>query len=127
MSYTLTRALPSYTITRALPSYTLPSRALHLIREYSRPLTRPDWRQSKPIISTYRLYLIIKYVMYVPIITPKNLLHSMILYNIGETEWYYAYVYIKFYGLNIYLHEYTDHNMLKADSIEDAISHFSCS
>jgi len=108
-------------------SYTLPSRALQIIREYSRPLTRPDWRKSKPIISTYRLYLIIKYVMYVPIITPKNLLHSMILYNIGETEWYYAYVYIKFYGLNIYMHEYTDHNMLKADGIEDAISHFSCS
>ena len=114
-------------LTRALPCRALPCRALYLIHEYSRPLTRPDWRKSKPIISTYRLYLIIKYVMYVPIITPKNLLHSMILYNIGETEWYYAYVYIKFYGLNIYMYEYTDHNMLKADGIEDAISHFSCS
>ena len=40
-----------------LPCRSLPCRALLLIREYSRPLTRPDWRQSKPIISTYHLYL----------------------------------------------------------------------
>lgn len=37
----------------------LPFRAVSLIREYSKPLTRPDWRQSKPIITTYRLYLVV--------------------------------------------------------------------
>ena len=113
------RALPC----RALPRRALPCRALYLIREYSKPLTRPDWRHSKPIITTFRLYLLIKYVMYIPIISPTKRLHSMILYNIGDTEWYYAYVYIKFYGLKTYLDEYTDHRMLKADGIEDAICH----
>ena len=94
------RALPC----RALPRRALPCRALYLIREYSKPLTRPDWRHSKPIITTFRLYLLIKYVMYIPIISPTKRLHSMILYNIGDTE-------------------YTDHRMLKADGIEDAICH----
>ena len=35
----------------------LPCRALQIIREYAKPRTRPDWRQSKPIITTYHLYL----------------------------------------------------------------------
>ena len=111
-------------LTRALPCRALPCRALYLIREYSKPLTRPDWRNYKPIITTFRLYLLIKYVMYTnPYISPTKRLHSMILYNIGDTEWYYAYVYIKFYGLKTYLDEYTDHRILKADGIEEAICH----
>ena len=122
----LARALPCRALPcRALPCRTLPCRALHLLREYSKPLTRPDWRKSKPIITTYRLYLIIKYAMYIPIVTPKNLLHCMVLYNIGETEWYFAYAYIKFYGLCIYLDQCTDYTMLNADGIQDAIYHHS--
>ena len=39
-------------LTRALPI-----RAVHLISEYSKPLTRPDWRKSLPIVTTFRLYL----------------------------------------------------------------------
>ena len=109
---------------RALPCSALPYRALQIIREYSRPITRPDWRKSKPLITIFRLYLLIKYVMYTPIISPTKRLHSMILYNISETEWYYAYVYIKFYGLHTYLHEHKDYTMLKADGIQDAIYHF---
>ena len=45
--------LPSH----ALPSHALPSHALVLIREYSKPITRPDWRDSKPLITRYQLYL----------------------------------------------------------------------
>ncbi len=45
--------LPSLT----LPRTSLPSRALILIHEYSQPMTRPNWRKSKPIITTYHLYL----------------------------------------------------------------------
>jgi len=41
----------------ALHSRALPSRALLLISEYSKPITRPDWRDSKPIITKYQLYL----------------------------------------------------------------------
>ena len=40
-----------------LQSHALPNRALLLINEYSKPLTRPDWRKSKPLITTYLLYL----------------------------------------------------------------------
>ena len=40
-----------------LPSHALPSHALVLIREYSKPITRPDWRDSKPLITRYQLYL----------------------------------------------------------------------
>jgi hypothetical protein len=46
----------------ALPSRALPNRALYLISEYSKPMTRPDWRDSKPIITKYQLclYLVLK-------------------------------------------------------------------
>ena len=47
---------------QALPSRALPSRTLLLISEYSKPMTRPDWRESKPIITKYQLclYLVFK-------------------------------------------------------------------
>ena len=40
-----------------LNKMSLPSRVLLLISEYSKPMTRPDWRQSKPLINPYRLFL----------------------------------------------------------------------
>ena len=46
-------SLPTHT----LPTHTLPTHVLLLIREYSKPMTRPDWRQSKPLINPYRLFL----------------------------------------------------------------------
>ena len=52
------RVLPSRVLpSRALPSRALPSRTLLLISEYSKPMTRPDWRKSKPIITKYQLCL----------------------------------------------------------------------
>ena len=36
----------------ALPCRALPCRALHLIREYSKPLTRPDWRTFERSITS---------------------------------------------------------------------------
>ena len=83
----------------SLPNRALPCRALSLIREYSRPMTRPDWRKSKPIITVYRLYLYVltKYNLWTPDI------NSIILNNISGTEWYFAYTYIKHYGLMNYL------------------------
>jgi len=81
MSY----ALPSY----ALPSYALPSNALRLIRDYSKPLTRPDWRQSKPIISVYDLYRVV-YASW-----DEDDLHYKIYRNIKNTYWYEIYWHIK--------------------------------
>ncbi len=60
--------------------YVLPSRALLLIREYSRPLTNPDWRNSEPIITMFKLYLKIS--------PATSELHYIILTNIKMTEWY---------------------------------------
>ena len=38
-----------------MASHVLPLRALSLISEYSKPITRPEWRRSIPIISPYDL------------------------------------------------------------------------
>ncbi len=112
----LTRDLPC----RALPCRALPCRALHLIREYSRPMTRPDWRESKPIISTYLLYLQVKNIKF----ANAKSIEQIILYNISNTEWYFVYVYISYHGLSEYL-ERGDCNihMTYADGIHDAIQY----
>ena len=103
MVYTFTsHALPSHALPyHALPSHALPSRALLLISEYSKPLTRPDWRQSKPIITTYRLYLVV-------IQNYSNLYYNL-LTNIWLTDWYILYTYIKNYGID-------NHNILHIDN-----------
>ena len=65
---------------RPLPSHALPSRALSLISEYSKPMTRPDWRKSKPIVETYSLFVIV--------INDYSPLADYILSNICLTDWY---------------------------------------
>ena len=87
------RSLPSRSLpSRSLPTYTLPSRALALISEYSNPLTRPDWRKSKPIITIHMLYneLIHMYRVraYVQNANVIKRLIMMILINIENTEWF---------------------------------------
>jgi hypothetical protein len=80
------RALPS----RALPSRALPSRALLLISEYSKPLTRSDWRESIPIITTSCLYDCVYYLLDFNHKTPsKYSLEYRLLCNILQTDWYY--------------------------------------
>ena len=54
-------------------------------------MTRPDWRKSKPIISTYRLYTICR--------KRKKILYRTILHNIYNTDWYYVYYYIRYHVL----------------------------
>jgi len=68
----------------------LPSRALSLISEYSKPMTRPDWQGSRPIISTGQLYVIVSLI-----VSPLN---DIILSNIVETNWYKIDYYIKCTG-----------------------------
>jgi hypothetical protein len=74
----------------------LPSRALRIIHEYSRPITRADWRHSKPIISTYQLYLFSKSLLY---LNQKRSLAKLLYMNISYTEWYIAYLYMRSYGI----------------------------
>ena len=86
---------------RTLPSRTLPSRALSLIHEYSKPLTRADWRNSKPIVTHYQLYLHVKYTT----INYKKI-KRIVLNNIHQTDWHKMYFYIKYLGLDGFLEEY---------------------
>ena len=90
--------------------HALPNRALLLINEYSKPLTRPDWRKSKPIVTTYRLYLHVKLS-----VSPLNRLQMC---NIVGTYWYYAYTTISFFGLSKYLERGGDTHMTNADGIK---------
>uniref|UniRef100_A0A6C0JIB3 Uncharacterized protein n=1 Tax=viral metagenome TaxID=1070528 RepID=A0A6C0JIB3_9ZZZZ len=111
----------------SLPNRALPSRALQIINEYSQPLTRVNWRHSKPIISQYKLYL---YVLNKNKLNYSNTnweegLYVRVLYHITDTEWYRAFEYIRFYGLSRYIERMEldgeGHNMLEADGIKDAM------
>ncbi len=77
-----------------LPLRVLPSNALRLISKYSKPLTRPNWRKSKPIINTYTLFLTV-YIR-----ADESLLHYLIYCNIRDREWFEQYWYIRRYGVN---------------------------
>jgi hypothetical protein len=74
------------------PSHILPSHILRIISEYSKPLTRPDWRESKPIISVQQLYFSV-YTSW-----DEDDLHHLIYRNIKKTYWYDVYWYIKLSG-----------------------------
>jgi hypothetical protein len=65
-------------------SHALPSRALLLIHDYSRPLTRPDWRNSNPLTTTYQLYN--------NTLIRDGLLMAYLLMNIVDTDWYYCHI-----------------------------------
>ena len=105
----------------------LPIRALQIIRDYSRPMTKPNWRKSKPIITTYRLYILIRQRR---MFNAEYKLHYiMVLNNIENTDWHYTYNFIKHYGVESYDHrhffEYGDkyhpNNLQAIDGIPEAI------
>ena len=65
----------------------LPSRALRLISEYSKPITRGDWRKLIPIATTYEMYAEITNVN----IHQSNKLKFILLMRIIDTDWYDLY------------------------------------
>jgi hypothetical protein len=79
----------------------LPYRALSLIREYSKPLTNPRWRESKPIMSTYQIYLYTRpcHINLLRKIKFKYLC-KIIFLNIMQTHWHRLYVDIMRIGIN---------------------------
>jgi hypothetical protein len=79
----------------------LPYRALSLIREYSKPLTRPDWRELKPIMTTYKIYLYTRpcHINLLRKIKFKYLC-KIIFLNIMQTNWHRLYVDITRIGIN---------------------------
>ena len=93
---TCSMALPSH----SLPSRALPCRALRLISEYSHSMTRPDWRKSKPIITTYKLFCVFRRRER---INRKIRMKTItLLENIENTEWYWTYRTIHNYGVEKY-------------------------
>jgi hypothetical protein len=104
----------------------LPNHVLNLIREYSKPLTRPDWRKSKPIITQYCLYLNVKNFSYAKLgVSPLDRLYHCIAFNITNTDWYFTYVYICFHGVRKYIERYhCDKSIKNVDGIQDAILYY---
>ena len=83
-----------------------PNDILALIRAYSKPLTNPKWRQSKPIISTYKLYELSRKKVSN---SWKFTRYDTLLDNIKKTDWYFNYITIQDFGLDIYYRIYLDH------------------
>ena len=80
-------ALPSFALPNLmLPNLMLPNRALLLIRDYSRPMTRPDWRKSKTLVTQHHIYLfaVLRNHKY-----PQLQFYTFI--NIIQTDWYYKF------------------------------------
>ena len=99
---------------QTLPSRSLPYHALRLISEYSKPMTRPDWRNSKPIITSFYIY---KMVQTTPVfLTP--LIYGLYM-NIMKTEWYGLFIYVRKYGLNG-----MDDYLMKINGIDDALTFY---
>ena len=100
---------------RSLPCRALPCRALTLIRDYSKPLTRTDWRKSNPVISQYKLY------SYVSNHTRRNnKLKEYLLRRIKKTDWYYIYNYIQKFGIDEYYYYVGYPDVLHMDGIKEA-------
>jgi hypothetical protein len=109
-------------------SNALPNRALLLIRDYSRPMTRPDWRQSKPIISTYKLFCVFR--RRERINRKIRMITITLLENIENTEWYWTYRTIHNYGVEKYYQKCfvkygaQYHPNIEVDGISDAIKKY---
>lgn len=71
----------------------MPSRALQLIRDFSKPLTRPDWRSIRRI-SAFDIYHYVYRSLL--ILTP---LMELIFYNMQHTNWYNMYCNLELFGI----------------------------
>ena len=79
--------------TRMLPCSALPCRAVKLIREYSRPVTRPDWRKLRKM-TNYHLF---------HCITNDNIpyrLLNIINTNMQTSDWFCMFTFIELWGPN---------------------------
>ena len=65
----------------------LPSRALKLISEYSKPITRSDWKKSKPLVTQFNIYL-----FSISRNSKWSKLKFRIFCLILDTDWYYIFI-----------------------------------
>jgi len=97
----------------------LPFRAVTLIREYSRPLTRPDWRFIQRL-TTFDLYSHV--FCHLRQQTP---LMTRIYYNILDTQWYKIYSVIKLFGIYVASEQYkmTCQEILRIKGMSGAVTY----
>uniref|UniRef100_A0A6C0JKI2 Uncharacterized protein n=1 Tax=viral metagenome TaxID=1070528 RepID=A0A6C0JKI2_9ZZZZ len=102
-----------------MASHSLPSRALTLIREYSKPFTRPDWRRIH-LMTTFSMYTDLRKKR---LWGKKNFwrkLYSIIMYNIEETYWFIQYVYVLKSGIDTYInnHKLSSFEILQIEKLQ---------
>jgi hypothetical protein len=80
----------------------LPNRVLKLINEFSKPVTRPDWRTFERImrIENYMFNIQYKFCVY------HSPLYSLVLKNMYLSEFYICYQYIFNWGVDSYIFSY---------------------
>jgi hypothetical protein len=74
----------------------LPLTALKLISEYSKPVTRPDWRtfERKMNTTSFISQIVLEY---------KIKVFKLVSKNMRESDFVIAYYYIYTYGINMYI------------------------
>jgi hypothetical protein len=77
-------------------------RAIKLINEYSKPLTRPDWRTCNCLISIEEYIFDIQYKYY----NNNTKLITLIFNNMVDSDLYKAYNHIYYHGVNSYILKY---------------------
>jgi hypothetical protein len=96
----------------------LPSNVINLINEYSKPITRSDWRTLHKM-TNYNLYTFITEV-----INKRVTLALIIQTNIKDSEWYILYTFTQCWGIENTSKYYfiTIEELLKIDGIIQAVS-----
>lgn len=69
----------------------LPLRALNIIREYAKPVTRPNWRSLHKLTNYHLFYCITNDNI------PTNLL-NVVYINMNSNEWFCMYSFIELWG-----------------------------
>jgi len=95
----------------------LPINVIRIIKEYSKPLTRPDWRTIRNL-TQYCLFLDIKNDIY------KKSLYFNVYKSMETTEWFYTLNYISRFGIESYINIHKKNNgiseLLKIEGIRHA-------
>ena len=110
--------LPSNVLSsNVLLSNVLPSNVLRHISEYSKPMSRPDWRTLQKM-TNYKLYSIVTNV-----ITKQVNLVLIFQKNMKDTLWYNLYSFTQCWGIEGTSSHYnmSEDELLKIDGIIEAI------
>ena len=83
-----------------MPTFVIPARALNLIHEYVRPITRPDWRTFERTINPD---IFIEQLRDLTILH-KNELFMTAYMNMRHSEFHTMYIWIEISGVDSYIH-----------------------